>query len=127
MVRLAAGHDLGLSGEPGHTVNNQIALGNKIFTYLLAGVPAVISDVRAHRTFTANAGGAVRLYPADNPAGLASELDMLLGDPAALAAARDVAWRLGQERFNWDVERVELLKLISGSLSRPVEATLNEL
>jgi glycosyltransferase involved in cell wall biosynthesis len=116
MVRLAASYDLGLSGEPGHTANNRLALGNKLFTYLLGGVPAVMSDVPAHCAFVAEAGDAVRLYPVDNPVGLAAALDMLLGDPAALAAARTAAWRLGQEFFNWDVEQAKLLSCAAAAL-----------
>ena len=51
MERLAAVHDVGLVGETGHTPNRKIALTNKQFTYLLAGIPLVMSDIPAHRVF----------------------------------------------------------------------------
>jgi len=116
MERLAAAYDVGLSGEPGHTANNRIALGNKLFSYLLAGIPALISDTPAHRAFAAEAGGAARLYPVDDAVSLAAALDTLLGDPASLAAARNAAWRLGQERVNWDVEQAKLLSCVAAAL-----------
>ena len=116
MERLAAAYDVGLVGETGHTPNRRIALTNKQFTYLLAGIPLVMSDIPAHRAFAPAMGGAARLYPVDNPAALAAALDTLLGDPASLAAARNAAWQLGQERFNWDVKQTKLLGCVEAAL-----------
>jgi glycosyltransferase involved in cell wall biosynthesis len=115
MERLAAAYDVGLVGETGHTPSRRIALTNKQFTYLLAGIPVVMSDTPAHCAFAPAMGDAVRLYPVDDPAGLAAALDALLSDPASLAAARNAAWRLGQERFNWDVEQTKLLRCVQAS------------
>jgi glycosyltransferase involved in cell wall biosynthesis len=109
MARLAASYDVGFSGEPGHTRNNRAALGNKLFTYLLAGLPVVMSDTPAHRAFAPQAGEAARLYVPDVAESLAAALDTLLGDPVVLAASRAAAFHLGQTRFNWDVEKGALL------------------
>ena len=113
MVRLAASYDVGFSGEPGGTRNNRAALGNKLFTYLLAGLPVVISDTPAHHAFALEAGAAAQLYTTDDADSLASKLDSLLGDPQLLAAVRSAAFRLGQTRFNWDLEKYKLLGLIN--------------
>ena len=117
MERLAASCDVGFSGEPGHTRNNRIALGNKLFTYLIAGLPVVMSDIPAHRAFAPEAGDAVRLYITDDADSLARALDSLLGDPTVLAAARAAAFRLGRTRFNWDMERAKLLDKIGAVLA----------
>jgi hypothetical protein len=117
MVRLAAVYDLGLSGEPGHTPNNRIALGNKLFTYLLAGLPIVASKIPAHLSFAADAGSAVRLYAVDDVDELTTALDELLGYRHALASARAAAFTLGQARYNWDVEKSTLLTRVATSLS----------
>lgn len=116
MERLAAGYDLGLSGEPGHTPNNRIALGNKLFTYLLAGLPIVASNIPSHVSFAADAGSAVRLYAADDAGELAAALDELLEDQRTLATARAAAFTLGQARYNWDVEKSVLLTRVANSL-----------
>jgi glycosyltransferase involved in cell wall biosynthesis len=116
MARLAASHDVGLVGETGHTLNRQIALTNKQFVYLLAGVPAIMSDVPAHRAFASQSGVATRLYPVDNADALAATLDALLCDEQALAAARAAAFALGQTRFNWDIEKSILLERVERSL-----------
>jgi glycosyltransferase involved in cell wall biosynthesis len=118
MVSRAAGYDVGLVSETGHTPNRCLTLGNKLFTYLLAGVPAVLSDTPAHRVFAGQVGKAARLYAADDPDSLAEELNALLGDPATLAGARATAFRLGQTRFNWDVEKAVLLERISVAVAR---------
>lgn len=120
MARLAAGYDLGLSGEPGHTPNNRMALGNKVFTYLLAGIPVAISDVPAHQALAPALGQAARLYPAEDAEGLAARLDEFLLEPARLAEARSAAWRLGQTRYNWDLEQPILLYLVGGVLREDV-------
>jgi hypothetical protein len=126
MERLAANYDLGLVGETGHTPNRRIALTNKQFTYLLAGVPAVMSDTPAHRAFAAEAGAAACLYRVDDAENLAVALDSLLCDADALAMARATAWRLGRERFNWDIEKAALLDRIASNCSEPGHAMLKE-
>lgn len=117
MERLAASYDVGLSSETGHTLSRRIALTNKLFTYLLAGLPVVMSDIPAHRVFAPAAGEAARLYTTDDADSLATALDTLLGDPTMLAAARASAFRLGQARFNWDVERAKLLEKVAAVLA----------
>lgn len=123
LERLAARHDLGLVGEVGLTRNRRIALTNKQFSYLLAGVPAVMSDVAAHRRFAKDAEGAVTLFEADNPRSLAAGLDFLLSDPARLALARRRAYELGQERFNWEIERTNLVACVAGACSLERQAS----
>jgi hypothetical protein len=113
MERAAAIYDLGFSGEPGHTSNNRIALGNKLFTYLLAGIPIVMSDVPAHQAIASTLGDAARIYSAEDSADLAAQLDALFCNPASIAAARDTAWQLGQKRYNWDLEQSKLLNCVS--------------
>ena len=116
MERLASVHDVGLSGEPGHTPNNKIALGNKLFTYLLAGVPLVMSDTPAHRIFIRELGAAAQLYRTDDADDLAATLDALLLDRGVLANARKAAFHLGQSRFNWDIEKIGMINCVASSL-----------
>ena len=111
MERIAAGYDVGLCGEPGHTRNNALALSNKLFSYLLAGVPPLLSATPAHAAFAAEAGLDAQVYPIDDHAALSCRLDDLLGDPARLAAARAEAWRLGRV-YSWEREAEILLRLV---------------
>ena len=113
MPRRAAEYDLGLASEPGTTLNNRLACSNKVFTYLLAGVPSLASATPAQCEVAAMAEGAVHLYATDNAGALAKLLDRLLGSPQALAQSRARAWSLGQTRFNWDNEKLLFLTRIA--------------
>jgi glycosyltransferase involved in cell wall biosynthesis len=121
MVAIAARHDIGLASETGHTKNRNYALTNKLFTYLLAGAPILISDTPAQRKFAACLGACSSLYRIDDATALAAGLDHFLLDEARLAAARSAAFELGRTRFNWEVESRILLELVGQALSRPAD------
>ncbi|MEF3364961.1 glycosyltransferase [Methylocystis sp. 9N] len=126
MERLAAGYDLGLAAEIDLVTSRKVALTNKLFSYLLAGVPPIMSDTPAQRAFAAEAGLSDQLYPIDDSAALAAVLDSFLGDPIRLAAARERAYRLGQERFNWRLESVKLLSAVSQAVGAAGPALCEE-
>jgi glycosyltransferase involved in cell wall biosynthesis len=120
MERLTAAYDVGLVGETGYSANRQIALTNKLFSYLLAGVPAAMSGIPAHRAFAQEVGIATRLYAVDDAESLATAVDSLLENPAALAAARAAAFYLGRTRFNWETERSTLLNCVATALGADI-------
>jgi glycosyltransferase involved in cell wall biosynthesis len=112
MEALAAAYDAGLCSETGHTQSRQLCLTNKLFSFLLAGIPPLLSDTPAHRCFVAEAGLTDFLYPRDDSAALARLLDDLFGDPERHAAARACTWRLGQERYNWERQEPTLFSCL---------------
>jgi glycosyltransferase involved in cell wall biosynthesis len=115
LERLGASYDLGYCGETDFSRNRLCALTNKVFSYLLGGVPSLVTDIPAHRQLAPQLGEAMTLFPIGDVAVLAAAIDRLLLDPQRLATARAHAWRLGQTRFNWDVEQTTLLRtIISG-------------
>lgn len=116
MVRLAAEYDVGLSLETEVSENRRICLTNKIFTYLLAGVPVVMSDTPAQKSLAADLGLSARLCSLDDPAGLAATLDTL-ASPSILAESSEAAWRLGRERYNWDKEQDVLLQSVAAAFA----------
>ncbi|MFN0219996.1 MAG: glycosyltransferase [Hyphomicrobium sp.] len=109
MERLAACFDVGLVSETGHSRNRDICLTNKLFTFLLAGLPAILSATPAHRAFAAEADLGDVTYPIDDARALAKVIDGLLSDPERLAAARTNAFKLGRERYNWDAHKAALV------------------
>jgi glycosyltransferase involved in cell wall biosynthesis len=115
MVRLAAGYDLGLSLETDVSENRRLCLTNKIFTYLLAGVPVLLSDTPAQRALASDLGEAAALVPLSDPAVIAAALDRLAARPDE---ARAEAQRLGRERYNWDVEKGALLASVEAAFAR---------
>ena len=112
MALLAAHYDLGLSLETDVTESRRLCLTNKIFTYLLAGVPVMMSDTPAQRALAPDLGVAACNVSLTNSDGIAATLDRLASAPA-LAAAKEAAAKLGRERYNWDREKGILLDLVA--------------
>lgn len=104
MVRLAADYDLGLSLEQSTPLNRDLCLTNKIFTYLLAGIPVAMTPTRAQRALGTTLGEACLLLEDDNIEQSARTLNDWLANPNRRNASRARAWGLGQTRYNWDVE-----------------------
>lgn len=120
MERIAATYDIGLAGEVGDTLNRRLALTNKQFTYLLAGVPVVMSDTPAHKAFSLGIEACVRIFRTDDPRSLARAMDELLNSPETLAEARMQAFELGQTRFNWEAEQHVLLDAVARALNENI-------
>lgn len=120
MARLAAGHDVGLATEQNQPVNRAICLPNKIFVYLLAGLPICFSRTPAQEALAAELGEAAWVADLDDPAALARSLDERLGSPERLQRARASAWKLARTRYNWDVEKKAFLAVVERSLQAPL-------
>ena len=112
MALLASRYDIGLSLETDVTESRSLCLTNKIFTYLLAGVPVLMSDTPAQRGLAPDLGTAAAVVSLSNPDEMAAVLDRLASD-AALASAKQTAAKLGRERYNWDYEKNILLDVVA--------------
>lgn len=115
MVRLAADYDLGLSLETDISESRNYCLTNKIFTYLLAGIPMMLSDTPAQRALADDLGRAATVVSLAEPAAMASALDLMCDTEGALEVAMATAWRLGRERYNWEVEQRLLLAAVANA------------
>lgn len=115
MVRLAADYDIGLSLETDISESRQYCLTNKIFTYLLAGIPMMLSDTPAQCALAADLGPAASVVSLTDPAAMASALDRLCHTEGALEEAMATSWRLGRERYNWEVEQRLLLDAVANA------------
>lgn len=113
MVRLAADYDLGLSLEASRPKNRDLCLTNKIFTYVLAGLPQLVSPTSAHHALAADLGPAAIVADLQNPDVLAARLDAWFADCASVEAARSHAWHLGQTRYNWEYEQKALIASVT--------------
>jgi hypothetical protein len=112
MARLAAGADLGLSTEPTFPPNRNICLTNKIFVYLLAGIPQLLSSTAAQSALAPELGEAAILADLAQSESVARQLDQFFADPARTASARRAAWNLAEKRYCWDVEKSHFLESI---------------
>jgi glycosyltransferase involved in cell wall biosynthesis len=120
MVRMAAAYDIGLSLETDVSENRRLCLTNKIFTYLLAGVPVVMSDTPAQRALAPDLGAAALLVSLAAPDAMAAALDRFV---VSLGRAKIEAQRLGRERYNWDVEKKALLQSVEAAFAARKEVS----
>jgi glycosyltransferase involved in cell wall biosynthesis len=120
MVSLAQGYDLGLSGEEPTVLNRRLCLGNKIFTYLAAGVPVLLSATPAQKQLACELGDAAIVYEAGNIAGLADQLSFLVGDKKMRSQTQRAARAAGTRRWHWEhaLDKGALLDAIGAVLPR---------
>jgi hypothetical protein len=113
LIRRTAEHDLGLAAELPGTLNRQICVTNKLFTYLTAGVPFVASATEGQAAICERIPGPSRLYRPGNPTELAAGVQALLADEVA----RRTAGQAGETLFNWDMEKSRFLAMVDEVLA----------
>lgn len=118
MPRMAACFDVGLSPEQPLSRNKDLCLGNKIFTYFLAGNAIVATDTLAQSQLLKGSGPAARLYQPGDIEALSELFRSLLRDRRGLEHARKCAWQAGRDVYNWDREKPKLLDRIESVLRR---------
>jgi glycosyltransferase involved in cell wall biosynthesis len=118
MLRLASPYDIGLGLELCEPPHRALCLPNKIFSYLLAGVPVLLSRTPAQERLAGELSEAALLADLNDATGTAARLDAFLADAVRQQCARETAWRLGQERYNWDVEKHAFLDSVRRALDK---------
>jgi hypothetical protein len=123
MVRLAAPYDLGLCLEQRSPRNRDLCLTNKVFTFLLAGLPIACTPTQAQAALVSELGDAALLLDPAKPEKAAAALDRFFSDNIRPTAARSAAWKAGHERFSWDLEQARVLQLTETVLKRTAATT----
>lgn len=116
MVELAGKYDIGLSLETDVSESRRLCLTNKIFTYLVASRPVMMSDTPAQKALAADLGEAAAVVSLSDPASIAAKLDRWALSPQALQAACETACRLGRTRYNWEIEQGVFLASVERAL-----------
>jgi glycosyltransferase involved in cell wall biosynthesis len=118
MIEFAGQYDVGLSLEADISESRRRCLTNKIFTYLLAGRPVLMSDTPAQAALAGDLGQAAALVSLSDPGTIADQLDRWALAPEALQAAREAAWLLARTRYNWQVEQRAFLASVTHALEQ---------
>jgi glycosyltransferase involved in cell wall biosynthesis len=116
MAKLASQHDVGLASELSTPPNRAICLSNKIFTYLLAGIPLLMSNTPAQREIAHELGNAARVVDLADPDSTAAAVAAWALNEQALLVAKHTAWRIARARFNWDREKELFLRSVRQTL-----------
>jgi hypothetical protein len=118
MIRAAAEFDVGLALEQAVSLNRDLCLTNKIFSYLLAGNAIAATSTTGQRPIIEAIGRGGFLYEPGDVDALANGLRRWSHDRQQLQQARWEAWSWGTSQFNWDVEKKKLLNVVSDVLTK---------
>ena len=118
MVRLAKSFDVGLACDEPIGLSRQFCLANKIFTYLAAGVPVVMSRTPAQARLEATLDGAAFGYDCGDVDSIACVFSRLASDPSLLRAAQGAARVAAEDRWHWEhpEDRGALLAAVAGAI-----------
>ena len=106
----ASKFDIGLALETAFSDNNNIALSNKIFTYLLAGNAIILSKTAMQLAFN-NQYKIGESFAAGDAAGLAERINFYRGHEK-LNAQKKHNYDIAQKHLNWEMESTKLLAVI---------------
>ena len=96
--------------ERSHSLNVQMCLPNKLFEYLMAGLPVLASSLDAVADILQTYDVGV-VAPSLEPEAIGRAISGLLADSASLARLRNNAFAAAQSDLRWDVESQRLLDL----------------
>lgn len=109
-------HDIGLALDLSEPPSRNVTITNKILQYLQAGLAVAASDTVGHREVAAMAPGALGLYPAGDPIGLAGVLNGLIADAQAVRTAKAAALAAAESRLCWEKCSAPLVASVSEAL-----------
>jgi glycosyltransferase involved in cell wall biosynthesis len=118
LLQWTASADLGLIVyRPSYSPNVRYCLPNKVFEYLIAGVPVLASplDAIAQLLHTYDVG---TVLPSVEPTQVGAAINAFLGDGATLARMRQNAVLAARKELNWESEGDRLLEVYQ-DMSQP--------
>jgi glycosyltransferase involved in cell wall biosynthesis len=117
LVRTAAAATVGI--VPILTIDSRTRTGdtNKLFEYLMAGLPVAASDIpEIRRVIAVGDPPPGELFDATSPASIAEAVAMILEDPQKYSERRKVARALALAEHNWNAQESRLLDVYSSLL-----------
>jgi glycosyltransferase involved in cell wall biosynthesis len=106
----AAGADVGDVVLENLSLNNYLAAPNKLFQYMMAGIPVLASDFPEMKEIVEGERVGLTCDPASAEA-IAAAIRSLRDDPEGRKAMGRRARGLAESRYNWDAEKDKLLEV----------------
>ncbi|HTK05979.1 MAG TPA: glycosyltransferase [Ktedonobacteraceae bacterium] len=113
--------DIGVNvASPDYSLNVQYFLPNKLFEYIMSGLPVLSSPLRAMvEVITHYDVGQV--FPSLEPADIAEAINRLIADPASIERMRQNAFAAAKKELHWEKEQTKLLALYQEIFQIPGE------
>ncbi len=115
MVALVCEHHVGLSLEKAMPLNRDLCLTNKVFTYLAAGIPQIVSRTSAQSEIAATLGRAAVVVDLDCPEAIGLAIDQFANGDEWTACCDEAALRQRQQ-YAWELESQKLIRAVRLSL-----------
>jgi glycosyltransferase involved in cell wall biosynthesis len=103
--------------------NNTSCLPNKLFEYMLAGVPVIASDFPLYREVVESKQCGLLVDPA-RPEAVAEAMEYLVEHPEEARRMGENGRRAVLAEYNWETQRTELLHIYASVLGRNGERLL---
>lgn len=116
MVKLAAEHAVLFGSQPGQSLYNQCAIGNKVMTGIQAGLAILFSDTIAHRRLLAQFPGLGECVRDQDEQDVARVLNHWFSPAMPVRSVQQRCWDAGGERLNWDYESKLLVAKVAAVL-----------
>jgi glycosyltransferase involved in cell wall biosynthesis len=113
-----AEHDIGLALESDHIPSRNLTITNKFFQYLQAGLAVIASNTDGQREALSQCPECGLLIPSNDPMALATAINNLAMNLQKLNSAKDAALVAAKEKFNWNIQGQNLLRLVEESTSK---------
>jgi glycosyltransferase involved in cell wall biosynthesis len=104
-----ASADIGLLLYRNDCRNNYYCAPNKLFEYMMMGLPIVAANHPGLRHLVEDEGVGLCVDP-ESPEAIAAAVNRLAADPASRERMRCNGLRLSKSRYNWEVESTALLE-----------------
>ena len=116
LLEWTASADIGtIMSSPDYSMNTRVFLPNKLFEYMMAGLPILSSPLSAV-TEILHTHDVGCVLPSVEPQVIASAIETMLTDKERLACMSENALRASSQEFCWRREKLHLLRLYYGVL-----------
>lgn len=109
--------DIGLALEPAFSANNDMALSNKIFTYIQGGLAIAASDTKAQYQLLSEFPSIGKFYQKGNANALADILLFYHQNRDKLVETRKAAFKAAKDELNWENESQKFLDIVEQILT----------
>jgi len=113
LFAFASQFDIGLALETGFCLNNELALSNKIFTYMQTGLAIIASDTSGQKQLMQSHPGAGKVYEKKNVTMLADIVKAYFDDRRQLLLAKKESRAAACRELNWEMESQLFLKKVN--------------